>query len=84
MVTQEAPIINKSEITLQQATDVLNVSQAFLHGLLEHGEIPCCNMGEQCSVLLEDVLAYKQRIDAARLKALDELTAQAQELNMGY
>jgi hypothetical protein len=29
-------------------------------------------------------MAYKQKIDAERLKALNELAAQAQELNMGY
>jgi hypothetical protein len=29
-------------------------------------------------------MAYKQKNDAERLKALAELAAQAQELNMGY
>jgi uncharacterized protein YbjQ (UPF0145 family) len=27
---------------------------------------------------------YKQQIDSQRMQALDELAAQAQELNMGY
>jgi len=30
------------------------------------------------------VIEYKQRVDADRRRALDELAAQAQELNMGY
>jgi hypothetical protein len=29
-------------------------------------------------------MKYKHETDAKRLKALDELAAQAQELNMGY
>jgi hypothetical protein len=29
-------------------------------------------------------MAYKQKMDQNRLKALDELSAQAQELGMGY
>jgi hypothetical protein len=34
--------------------------------------------------LVKDVFEYKQRIDTERLKALDELAAQVQELGMGY
>ena len=32
----------------------------------------------------EDVINYKNRNDAERMKVLDELAAEAQELNMGY
>jgi uncharacterized protein YbjQ (UPF0145 family) len=35
-------------------------------------------------VLFHDLMAYKQKNEEARLKALEELAAQAQELNMGY
>jgi hypothetical protein len=35
-------------------------------------------------VRFQDLLDYKNRIDADRAKVLEELAAQAQELNMGY
>jgi uncharacterized protein YbjQ (UPF0145 family) len=35
-------------------------------------------------VKLLDVLEYKRRTDESRMRALEELAAQAQELNMGY
>ena len=33
---------------------------------------------------IEDLMNYKNQIDSDRMQALDELAAQAQELEMGY
>jgi excisionase family DNA binding protein len=72
--------------------DLLNVSRPFLVKLLESGELAHRMVGKHRRVLLQDVMKYKENIDRlggalrvrARNETLNELVAQAQELNMGY
>ncbi len=77
-------ITTKKELSTQEAADILQVSRPYLVELLESGEIPYRKVGTRRRVLTEDVINYKNHIDAARMQTLAELSAQAQELNMGY
>lgn len=72
------------ELSTQKAAEFLNVSRPFLIKMLENGEIPHRKVGKHRRVLLTDLEDYKRLIDEKRLKVLNELTAQAQKLGMGY
>ena len=72
------------ELTTQEAANLLNVSRPYLVKLIENGEIPFHKNGVRRKVLFKDLMEYKQKRDQASLALLDELTAEAQEFDMGY
>ena len=47
-------------------------------------KIPSRTVGKYRRVRFDDLMAFKRKDDDARAKVLDQLSAEAQELGMGY
>jgi excisionase family DNA binding protein len=73
-----------TEVTTQQAADILNVSRPYLVGLLDAHRIPSRKVGTHRRVKVSDVMLYKSKTGAAKNEALNELAVQAQDSSMGY
>jgi excisionase family DNA binding protein len=70
------------QLTTQQAADFMNISRPYLVKLLREGTIPHTLVGTHRRVYFRDLLEYKRQRDAERRKALDEMTALADELGL--
>ena len=73
-----------AELTTQQAADFLGVSRPYLVGLVERGELPHRKVGTHRRIFFRDLLNYQQKRLAQSRAAFAELSAQAQELGLGY
>lgn len=73
-----------AELTTQEAAEFLNVSRPYLIRLLEKGAIPFHRIGKHRRILFEHILKYKEKAKEKNRKTRDQLTREAQELDLGY
>lgn len=67
------------ELTTQEAADMLNMSRQYLVRLLEAGELAFKKTGTHRRIRMDDLLAYKQKRDVQRRRALRDLTRIGEE-----
>jgi excisionase family DNA binding protein len=84
MQTRKVNLTTSDQLTTQEAAKILNVSHPYVIQLLESGEIPYHKTANHRQIFYQDLIEYKNIIDAKRQETLAELAKQAQELNMGY
>ncbi len=72
------------ELTTQQAADLLKVSRPYLVKLIDTDQLPHRRVGNRRKVLLADILDYKRNDDLYRRRVLDELTREAEDLQLDY
>ena len=73
-----------SEVSTQQAADMLNISRPHLVKLLENNTIPFKKVGSHRRILLRDLVTYEKSLQRTREEKLKFLSEQAQDLNLGY
>lgn len=76
--------MSDADLSTDDAAESLNVCLSYFFEVLEQGAIPFHQIGTHRRVRFQYVIAYKERVDADRRKALEALTEQAQALQMGY
>lgn len=80
--TESTPSQDADCLTLHEAATLLNEDRSYLVRLLDEGAIPSTGKGRQRHIRRDDLLAYKQKRDAIRAQALDELSLLSQEAGL--
>jgi excisionase family DNA binding protein len=72
----------RAELTTQEAAELLNVSHSYLLEKIEVGDIPHRREGHDRRINFEDLMDYKQRVEATSSQALDEMVALSEEMGL--
>ena len=73
-----------SNLTTQEAADILGVSRPHIVSLLESKKIPSTKVGTHRRILRADLDTYLKQQNTSRSNALSNLMRETQKLNLGY
>lgn len=76
--------ISSSDLSTQEAADLLGVSRPYLIKLLEQKKIAYHKIGSHRRVHFMSLMEFKEEFEKKSEKAMDDLVQQAQELGLGY
>lgn len=65
--------MDEQNITIEQAAEILRVSERTVVKILDDGEIPFHMAGSHRAILLGDLNEYRNKRDARRREAMEEL-----------
>jgi excisionase family DNA binding protein len=74
--------VHGTELTTQQAADILGVSRPTLVKLLDSRQIPFTQPGRHRRVQVADVMAYRRHRSATRREGLDAMVEISEELGL--
>lgn len=72
----------ETEVSTQQAAEILGVSRPYIVKMLDEEALPYRKVGPRRRLRLEDVMAYKARLDAQRRAALQALADDLQDMGL--
>ena len=72
----------ESELTTQEAAEIMGVSRPYVVGLLEKGNIPFRKIGTHRRIKLQDLMEFSKRNQEARQKGVQELTEHNEALGL--
>ena len=75
-------VLDEQDIMIEQAAEILNVSARYLVQILDEGQLPFYTDGSERRIRLSDLMEYKQRRDAARRTAMEELYRISEEAGL--
>lgn len=78
------PGLSTGDATIHEAAGLLNVSHAFVLGLLAAGTLPSLERDGQRRIPRPELDAYLAREKERQRVAMRELQAEAQRLGIGY
>lgn len=74
----------EQEFTTVEAANFLNVSRPFVIKEMESGRLPYRKVGSHRRVVMDDLLAYAQKMRAQQTSALNRMADNARELGLDY